>query len=197
MPLPNRNIQPHNRSTRPQLDGLSAHPVRRIKLFHQPPPQTNHRLGTGTMPMNRQRAPRLNRIQHPLISSPPSGKGHHPTNHHRPTLQILQAMPLPLLYFQHYPTRHHIYGISEITILIIEIHLKKPTDPDTRFIRTLMLVYRHHHSPAPREKATVPTPQPRYRLRHRATKPPVYPPALSAHTLLPSSPKSPSRSPMP
>ncbi len=63
---------------------------------------------------------------------------------HRSTLQALQAVPPTLLYIQNNSARHHIYGISENAILIIEVFLKMPTNANTRLRSSLMPVYWHH-----------------------------------------------------
>ena len=63
---------------------------------------------------------------------------------HRPALQALQTMPLILLYIQHNPTRHHIYGICKIALFIIEVLLKMPTNANTRLRSVFMSVSRHH-----------------------------------------------------
>ena len=68
-PLPSRDINQKIGASRRQLNGIGTNPLQLIvELLHKSSAQTQHRLRRIFMPMNRQRTPRLNGIQHPLTA---------------------------------------------------------------------------------------------------------------------------------
>ena len=55
-----------------------------------------------------------------------------------------QPTPQAFLNVQYYPTRHHINGLRQPPVRVIEVLLKMPADADTRLRRAFMPMYGRH-----------------------------------------------------
>ena len=66
MPLADWDVQGHDRAIGHQVEGVSKPAILVIKQFLQMSTETDYGLGSVSMPMNRKRTVRFNRIQHPL-----------------------------------------------------------------------------------------------------------------------------------
>lgn len=66
MPLVFRDIDGDAVPFRLEVDALRHHPRVVVEHLAEMPAEAHHRLGRLGMPMNRQRRPRFQRIQHPL-----------------------------------------------------------------------------------------------------------------------------------
>ena len=67
VPLPQRDVQRHDRTARRQLHRLRAAALQLIVvLLHQTTPKAHHRLRRTPVTVDRHLRPRLDRVQHPL-----------------------------------------------------------------------------------------------------------------------------------